>query len=62
MQITINLTNQEKKALRFLGKTNQELRNELVGLCARRLDGFVVEAKSKWVAQKNMDDIDPNPI
>ena len=62
MNITINLTDRQKKAIRYLGVTQNDLESLIIEDANARIESLTNKAKQTWLATQTMDDIDPTPI
>ena len=62
MQVTITLSDHDKKALRYLGVEQDDVNAEVVVLGNQLVHEYVVQAKKNWLSTKDMDDVDPTSI
>lgn len=62
MTIGVQLSDEEKRALRYLGYSQDQLRNKMVQSFRKIMDNLVQEAKEKYADTKTMSEIDPAPL
>jgi len=62
MDITINLTDDMKRAARYLGYTKKDIETEINRQCSDFFNRLIAQAKRKYVETKTMLDIDPEPL
>ncbi len=62
MNLTIPLTDDDKRAIRYLNKSPAQVQTEMLRQCTDVLKNYIHQAKIKWIETKKMVDIDPDPI
>ncbi len=62
MQIAIEVTDEHRRAMRYLGHTQEDVEKEIRRQSADLLDNFVKRTKQQWLRGKTMIDVDPAPL
>ena len=62
MEIAINITDDIKRAMRYLGYSKADIRAEIEHQCSDILENLVRRAKREWVEKKTIGTIFPEPL
>jgi len=62
MDIHLELTDDIKRAIRYLGYTKEDIHRELLFRCQDYFESLVARAKRMYAEKKTMLDIDPEPL
>jgi len=62
MNVEITLTDDIKRAARYLGLSKSEIEKEINRQCSDFFENLVSRAKRKYLKTKTMEDIDPEPL
>ena len=62
MDITIEITDDEKRALRYLGYSEESVRFEINRQCSDFFKNAIKKAKQKYVENITLSEIDPEPL
>ena len=62
MLVSIALTDDQKRVLRYLGISQSDFSNEVRDLAAVNLAVHEKNARQRWAAKKKMIDISPEPL
>lgn len=62
MNITIDLTDEMKRAIRYLGLVERDIRKEVNTQCSDYFENLIRRAKQKYLSAKTMEEIDPKPL
>jgi len=62
VNIYIELTDDMKRAARYLGYTKEDIEAEINRQCSDFFENLIAQAKRKYVENKTMLDIDPEPL
>jgi len=62
MDVTIEITDDGKRALRYLGYTKEDIRAEINRQCSDFFENAIKRAKQKYVKNITLFEINPEPL
>ncbi len=62
MKVDVTLSDDVKRAVRYLGLAPEQVDEALVMACEKRLAIYVSNAKLRHASQQNMESISPEPL
>jgi len=62
MDFTVTLTEDVKRAMRYLGYSEKDIKAEIERQCSDIFENLIKRAKRKWVEKREMKNIFPEPL